>query len=157
MSSDLEKKQACKWTDPQTKLLRELCLSHRSVLEASQKDAMTEKRKKHAWEEITSSLNGAFPEAVHDVKDSAKKWSNLKSSAKKVTHDQKKWASATGGGPPHPAIPETLADISLAYANSDGFHSISGGIDTSNMPSQHGMKVASTKAKSLCSLLYFLK
>uniref|UniRef100_A0A915JVJ7 Uncharacterized protein n=1 Tax=Romanomermis culicivorax TaxID=13658 RepID=A0A915JVJ7_ROMCU len=43
------------------------------------------------------------------VKDSAKKLSNLKSAAKKATHDQKKWASATKGGPPPPAISETLA------------------------------------------------
>uniref|UniRef100_A0A915I7S1 Uncharacterized protein n=1 Tax=Romanomermis culicivorax TaxID=13658 RepID=A0A915I7S1_ROMCU len=48
-------------------------------------------------------------ETVRDVKDSAKEWSNLKSSTKKVTHDQKKWASATSGGSRPPAIPETLA------------------------------------------------
>uniref|UniRef100_A0A915HGG7 Regulatory protein zeste n=1 Tax=Romanomermis culicivorax TaxID=13658 RepID=A0A915HGG7_ROMCU len=51
-------------------------------LEGSQKDAaLTEKWQKHAWEEITYSLNVVFAEAVRDVKDSAKKWSNLKSSA----------------------------------------------------------------------------
>uniref|UniRef100_A0A915JHG9 Uncharacterized protein n=1 Tax=Romanomermis culicivorax TaxID=13658 RepID=A0A915JHG9_ROMCU len=67
----------------------------------------------------------------------AKKWSNLKSLANKAMHNQKKWASARGCGPPPPAIPKTLADISSAYANSDSFHSISGGINRSDMPSQH--------------------
>uniref|UniRef100_A0A915KQY9 Regulatory protein zeste n=1 Tax=Romanomermis culicivorax TaxID=13658 RepID=A0A915KQY9_ROMCU len=51
---------------------------------------LVKKTEKRAWEEITSSLNATFPEAVHDVKNSAKKWSNLKRSAEKATHDQKK-------------------------------------------------------------------
>ncbi|XP_053299519.1 uncharacterized protein LOC128458639 [Pleuronectes platessa] len=71
------RKRRPNWTDQECLLLAQLMQERREIIRGKCSTGISVQDKRQAWEEITQSINAAFPQIQRTVSDCNKKWENL--------------------------------------------------------------------------------
>lgn len=98
----------------------------KEILDASHRDADTNKKKNEAWEKIISLHRNRFPHVARSREDLRVKLSKLKSGAKEVHLQQKKSQRKTGGGKPLPPPSEPHQKMLDLCADTPAFNGLVG-------------------------------
>nr|CAH0108004.1 unnamed protein product [Daphnia galeata] len=131
------------WSSLQIETLVDEYIARKGVILGALKPGITKEHKKRAWTEIVEALEQACPdEPIHDVKDTKKKFGNIKAIANAKIAEYKRSLTETGGGPEVILKPLHLKMLNELYGKTNAAlagNSITGGVQSEtaiNNPTQ---------------------
>nr|CAH0102725.1 unnamed protein product [Daphnia galeata] len=131
------------WSSLQIETLVDEYIARKGVILGALQPGITKEHKKRAWTEIVEALEQACPdEPIHDVKDTKKKFGNIKAIANAKIAEYKRSLTETGGGPEVILKPLHLKMLNELYGKTNAAlagNSITGGVQSEtaiNNPTQ---------------------